>query len=381
MPDPYSTETLAERLAGLELSPVPVWVLDPDAARISWANDPALELWRASSREELYSRHLAGAPKAMKTRLDAAFASVREGKSFWDEWTFYPKGTPIRVKLHFAPLRLDGGSIGILHHVLPRDEGPEPAQLRGVEALTHTSVIVALVDFEGKVVMKNPAAIEAFGREADDWKVWLADPEDAAAMLAKGAAGEVSRRDLVVRTGSGERVHSVELRPVRDAVTGAMMALIHHTDETARLGAEVLAEAQTRLAEDLDRTLSVVEAQRREILTLSAPLLDVANGALAVPIIGPFDAERSADVEARLLPAIAARQCRFVILDMTGAASLDGSGAAFLLRIVRAVRLLGARPILTGIRPALARSLAESGFDAGRLPILRSLADGIRAAR
>lgn len=372
---------MEERLAGLELSPMPVWVLDPEAARIVWANEPALELWRSPSREELCSRAMTGAPKAVKTRLEDALAGIREGKSFWQEWTFYPKGTPTAVKLHFAPIRLDDGSTGILHHVMPRDEGPDPAQLRGLEALTHSSIVVALVDFEGKVVMKNPAASEAFGRTADDWRVWLAEPEEAASMLQTAASGGISRREVAVRTSSGERFHSIEVRPVRDAVTGTMMALIHQTDQTARRGAEAEAEKQARLAAELDRTLALLEEQKREILTLSAPLLEIGARVLAVPIIGMLDAVRSEDVSARLLPAISARQARAVILDLTGAASLDGAGAEHVLRLVQAIRLLGARPILTGIRPALARSLVESGFDAGRLPILRSLSDGIRLAR
>lgn len=379
--EPFDPSSLAERLKGLELSPVPVWVLDPDAFRIRWANDLALDMWRAPSREELLARDFSGGPQAVKTRLAAAVEVIREGGSLWDEWTFFPKGVPVRMKIHFAPVPLGDGRVGVLHHVHPRDEGPDPAALRGIEALSLTSVMIALADFEGNIVMKNPAALEAFGRTADDWKAWLVEPDTAAELLRRAAADEVVRREVAVRTEAGERFHAVEVRSIRDAVTGTMMALIHHTDETARHGAEVEAERQLGIAAELERTLTLVDQQRREILALSAPLLDVGARAVAVPIIGVLDAERSTDVENRLLPAIGARQARVVILDLTGAAALDVVSAERLTRIVGAVRLLGARTILTGIGPALAEALVASGFSAPGTPIVRTLAEGLRLAQ
>ena len=68
-------------------------------------------------------------------------------------------------------------------------------------------------------------------------------------------------------------------------------------------------------------------------------------------------AARSAEIADHLLPAIAARGAARVLIDLTGAGALDAGSAAALIRLTRAVRLLGARPILTGIGPELAREL------------------------
>lgn len=378
--DEFDVAHLDARLKGLELSPVPVWVFDPDAFRIRWANDPALEMWRAVSREELFARDLSGHSQAVRTRLGVAVDTVRAGQSLWDEWTFYPRGVPIRTKVHFAPVPFADGRTGVLQHAYPRDEGPDPVQLRGLEAMQLTSVIVAQVEFDGRVVMKNPAAAGAFGR-GDDWCAWLRERGEAEAMLTLAAAGEVARREVKVATEAGERVHLVEVRPIRDAVTGRMIALIHHTDETARRGAEVEAARHMRLAEELDRTLTLVERQRREILTLSAPLLDIDAHTLAIPLIGPFDAERVADLAARVLPAIGERRVRTVLLDLTGSTAPDAAGAEQLNLIVQAARLLGARTIVTGIRPALALALVAAGVDGREVPFASSLADGLRLAR
>ncbi|WAS99078.1 PAS domain-containing protein [Nannocystis punicea] len=377
----FDAAYLDEQLRGLEHSPVPVWVLDPDPMRIRWANAPALAMWRADSREELLARDFTRGLDAVRTRLGAAVEQVREGGTLWDEWTVYPRGVPVQMKLHFAPIALGDGRIGVLHHVFPRDEGPDPASLRGIQALSLTAVIVAVVEFGGRIVMKNPAAIAAFGRLADDWLAWFVARPDAEAMLAVAADGEVVRRELLVATVTGERLHGVEVRPIRDAVTGEMVALIHHTDETARHGAEVEAARHQRLAEELDRTLTLVERQRREILSLSAPLLDIDEHTLAVPLIGAFDGERAAELEARVLAAIGERRARTVLLDLTGTLTGDAASAERLLRLVRAIRLLGARAILTGIGPALASALAGVGFDGRQTPFARSLADGLQLAR
>ncbi|MCY1062394.1 STAS domain-containing protein [Nannocystis sp. SCPEA4] len=377
----FDAADLEERLKGLELAPVPVWVLDPDALRIRWANDPALAMWRATSREELFQRDFNVGLDAVRTRLMAAVATVREGGTLWDEWALYPRGVPVFVKVHFAPVPLGDGRIGVLQHVYPRDEGLDPGQLRGIQALSLTAVVVAQAEFSGRIVMKNPAAIAAFGRLADDWPAWFVDRREAEAMLAAAAAGEGARGEVKVATEAGERIHLVEVRPIRDAVTGQMMALIQHTDETARHGAEVEAARHQRLAEELDRTLTLVDRQRREILALSAPLLEVDAHVLAVPLIGVFDGERGADLEARVLPAIGERRVQTVLLDLTGSSTRDAGGAGQLMRLVRAIRLLGARTILTGIGPALATALVDAGFDGRETPFARSLADGLRLAR
>lgn len=372
---------LAERLAGLERAIIPAWAIEPSPIRVVWANAAAIELWRAKDLEELLARDFGPLPGGIRTRFYAMIEELRQGRSVAGEWTLYPKGIPIQVTMHSAPIELDDGSLGALQQAIPHKDPVDPAVVRATVALLHTSLMVALADFKGNILIKNPAAVQAFMNAGDNWTQWLSSAKEAAEMLRSAAAGEVVRKEVVARTDSGERWHLVEVRPVRDAVSGSMAALIHHTDETARRGAEEEAEHRRLLAEELDRTLSIVRSQREEILALSAPLLDVGDRTLALPLIGTFDRERSAEIGERLLRAIRERATRAVILDLTGAALLDASSADLLVRLIRAIQLLGARPMITGIRPELARTLASSSFEGAGIPILRSLAEGIRLVR
>lgn len=139
------------------------------------------------------------------------------------------------------------------------------------------------------------------------------------------------------------------------------------------------AERSRALVAELEQKLDIIAQQNAQIYALSAPILDVLEGVLAVPIIGDFSSARASDLTASLLDAVVARRARAVILDVTGISLLDRESAGHLGRLIAAVRLLGAEGIVTGIRPQLAQALAELGQDAIRLRTFRSLSDGLRA--
>lgn len=368
-------------LAGMERAAIPIWVMDLDRRRICWANDRALEMWRAPDRDDLFARDFSGIPQTVQTRFQLCLDVIRQGRAVEDDWTFYPRGVPVTVRLHLSGVTLDDGRLGMLNQAIPREAGPDPALLRGIEALRHTPVMVALVDQRGEILTQNQAAQRAFGVD-EPWAARFCDPELGPALLRAAMTDEVVRREARVRTADGERWHAVEAQPVRDPVTGAMATLIHHTDETLRLGAEREALERGELVEELQRALHLVDEQRRQILSLSTPLLDVGERTLALPIIGALDAERSAEIADHLLPAIVSRGAARVLIDLTGVAragALDAGSAAALIRLTRAVRLLGARPILTGIGPELARELIAAGADFTGVVIRRSLAQGLAA--
>lgn len=65
-----------------------------------------------------------------------------------------------------------------------------------------------------------------------------------------------------------------------------------------------------------------------------------------------------------------------VILDITGVRTIDTHVAEALLRLARAVRLLGAKTVVTGISPEVAQTLV----DLGDLVTLGDLRDGIAHA-
>ena len=367
-------------LAGLEKSAIPVWLLDPDHMRIVWANQAAADLWRATSPEELLARDLKGAPTSVVIRTNAIAARIRMGEVVIEDWTLYPKGVPTPVKLHFEGAPLDDGRIGILNQALPSEAGPNPSLLRGIEALRHVPMIVALVAEHGEILMQNPAALSAFG-DRTAWAAWFGDTEEADRLVRAALGGENVQRSIRFQTLAGERLHSVHALATKDPVSGRPAVLVHHTDETDRALAQAKADEQLALNERLQSTLALVEKQRNDILALSAPILDVGDDTIAMPIIGQIDEVRTQELVERLLTEITQRRAAYVILDMTSAEVSDDLGVDRLVQLIGAVRLLGARPTITGVQPGLATQLATVGFASANATIARTLADGLARRR
>jgi anti-anti-sigma factor len=102
---------------------------------------------------------------------------------------------------------------------------------------------------------------------------------------------------------------------------------------------------------------------RSTIAELSAPLLPVSEGVLVLPLVGRIDAERAERVLEQVLDAVIARQADQLVIDVTGLAAVDARGITYLLKIVRAAALLGARTSIVGVSSTLAHTAAE--FDLG----------------
>jgi rsbT co-antagonist protein RsbR len=111
---------------------------------------------------------------------------------------------------------------------------------------------------------------------------------------------------------------------------------------------------------------------------LSTPILTLWEDVLALPVIGVVDSRRSAEMMERLLDEIVRSQSRFVIIDLTGVEVIDTSTADHFMKLVKAVGLIGARCVLTGIRPAVAQTLVDLDVNFGQLETLRNLKHGLR---
>ncbi|MRG93623.1 PAS domain-containing protein [Polyangium spumosum] len=136
-------------------------------------------------------------------------------------------------------------------------------------------------------------------------------------------------------------------------------------------------EAEARARKLQDEVMSLQEATLR---ALSTPLLPIAEGVVVMPLIGNIDARRAEQVLETLLPGIVENHASIVILDVTGVPVVDAQVANALVQAARAVELLGAEVVLTGIQPAMARTLVDIGIELGRIRTQSTLRGGIAIA-
>lgn len=381
--------SLAERMAAFDRSPIPTWVAALDPLRFMWANVAALELWSAASLESFLARDLSDTSPSTRAQYLEWADSIRSGtvQHIESEWTIYPHGVPRRMLGYISLLEGEAGETMFLHHALPPKDEAKVETLRGAEALRHIRTAVALLGADGELLSLNPAAVRAFGRDRALHE-WFDDPAVVPAILGVLESDE-AHLALVDSTRDGKhRVYALEAHRTCDPATGQPTVLLHLRDETQRLGAERDARDKSRLIVELEVALATVEAQRGRILELSAPILPTSDRTLTVPLIGTLDGERMRSITERLLDAVTTRAIRDVVLDFTGVELADAASVEPVAALVRTLRLVGARTILTGIQPALASLLAETPHDwldgerkGGGTLIFASLADGLDATR
>jgi rsbT co-antagonist protein RsbR len=128
----------------------------------------------------------------------------------------------------------------------------------------------------------------------------------------------------------------------------------------------------------LEAKLETIEMQQAAIRELSTPIIEVWAGVLCLPVVGVVDSQRSAEMTETLLETIVAKQARTAIVDITGIDVMDTKTADHFIKMARAVRLLGAECIVSGINPGIAQTLTHIGVDLTGVRTMRSLRDALQ---
>ena len=137
-------------------------------------------------------------------------------------------------------------------------------------------------------------------------------------------------------------------------------------------------EALERAQAEIDAKLALIEAQRREIRVLSTPVLDVWDDVLAVPLVGTLDHVRTVEITEKLLQRVVETRARWSLIDLTGVDEVDEATADHLVKLARAVTLVGGQCIVTGVSPQAAQTFVSLGQGLGELRCLPNLKEGLR---
>ncbi|MDC0672444.1 STAS domain-containing protein [Nannocystis radixulma] len=152
--------------------------------------------------------------------------------------------------------------------------------------------------------------------------------------------------------------------PVQDGEL-SMMSVALDVTETKRNEIELRAK------------LELIERQQQVIRELSTPIIEVWDGVLTLPIVGLVDTVRTAEIMDNLLQAVTRTRAKYAILDLTGVEVVDTGTASHLIRMIQAMRLLGAEGILTGIHPTIAQTIVSLGVDLSRVAVFGKLRDAL----
>ncbi|MCW8137776.1 MAG: STAS domain-containing protein [Planctomycetota bacterium] len=113
---------------------------------------------------------------------------------------------------------------------------------------------------------------------------------------------------------------------------------------------------------------------------LSTPVIRIFDRVLLLPLVGTIDTARAQQVMETLLTRVAEEQARVVIIDISGVPVVDTKVAEHMIMTTNAVRLLGAKTVVAGISPVVAKTIVQLGISLTALETRGRLQDAITLA-
>jgi rsbT co-antagonist protein RsbR len=126
-----------------------------------------------------------------------------------------------------------------------------------------------------------------------------------------------------------------------------------------------------------ERTVSL---QKIALQELSAPVIPVFEGITIMPLIGTIDTERAKQIMENLLSGVVKHRSEVVLIDITGVPVVDTMVAHHIIQAADAVRLLGAKCMIVGIRPEIAQTIVNLGIDLNQITTKSTLRKGMETA-
>lgn len=237
---------------------------------------------------------------------------------------------------------------------------------------------IGVANFAGTVTYANPAfrAMYGYGEETVGMHVRHTSAPEAQVSVEAGM-------QVVMQQGIW-RGESINLRrdgtrfPVQSSVF-----LIRDGHGIPQAIATINRDISEQKRVEAERTAlhqQVIDAQQAALRELSTPLIPIADDIVIMPLIGTIDSGRAQMVLETLLDGIAYHHAHIVILDVTGVTLVDTQVAQALVRAARAVKLLGAQIVLTGIQPQIAQTLIHLGADLSDIRTQSTLQRGMSYA-
>lgn len=248
------------------------------------------------------------------------------------------------------------------------------AELRAMFAAMRDLVLV--MDGDGRYLKIAETALDLLYRPSEELigrRMHEIMPAEAADFFLENirkalASGGVVSMDYSLPIQGDEVWFSANISPMGK---GRVLLVCRDVTERKRL---------ERVMADSLRQRELLDAQEAALARMSTPLIPISEDVVIMPLIGHLDAARTGFAIEELLAGITARRARVAILDITGVAGVDAEVAAGLVRAARAVMLLGARVVLTGIRPEVAGQLVDLEADLTGIVTAGTLQAGIAYA-
>ncbi|UDN22561.1 PAS domain-containing protein [Aeromonas veronii] len=376
-------DTLDQVLVRLELSP---------EGQILDANPRFLSLM-GYTLDELSGKHygmLLSPDQVQSATHDTFQAALRSGSSQEDELHLLDKpGRDVWIRGACSPVLDDNGQLSRMTLYAMDLTGQKQLTASFEGQLNALSRVMGKVEFslEGTILDANPRFLDIVGYQLEELKGQhhrlLVDPDyaqsaDYLAFWDTLRRGEFLAGEFCRLNKQGQEVWiQGSYNPVLDLNGKPSKIVKFATDITAQVEqhrqlkqAMVEAEEAARVREELHQSLQ----------EMSTPVTPIWDGILLLPLVGIIDSMRTADVMNKSLTKIAETRARVFVLDIAGVATVDTGVANQLIKITKATQFMGCEAIISGVSPAIARTMVELGVSVGDVRTTATLRDAFEIA-
>jgi len=282
------------------------------------------------------------------------------------------------------PLVEDGqvrGFVGVGYDVTDYKLQEQHAKERDIlrQMIDHLPDSMFVKDAEGRYIMGNSRQVYFSGKETLEDIIGLRDidlyPEygdfyyQAEMELIHSGDPIINREEVVIDPDTGGSIALLVTKiPIKDD-DGKPIGIVG-------IGRDVTEWKALQASQEQQR--KIIEQQQQTLRDLSAPIIPITDEIIIMPLIGSVDGERAQIIMRSLLAGISQYDAQFVIIDLTGVPLVDSEVAGYLHRSIQAIKLKGARPIITGITEEIAETVVDLGIDWSGIETWRDLQSGIQ---
>jgi rsbT co-antagonist protein RsbR len=169
-----------------------------------------------------------------------------------------------------------------------------------------------------------------------------------------------------------------------EEVAGVHQALLETNEETISVNQTVAnllhLDAGIICQSFVDKRDQLLHEQSEAVMSMSTPVTEIWDGILLLPIVGIVDSKRSEDIMNAVLECIRTSKAKEFILDISGVGVVDTAVANYLINITKATALMGCRSTISGISPAISKTIVQLGIDVGDINTTSTMMDALASA-
>jgi methyl-accepting chemotaxis protein len=248
---------------------------------------------------------------------------------------------------------------------------------------------MAVIEFQpdGTILHANPAFLSVMGYTEGEivgqhHRLFVSPEETRSAEYANFwqelASGKVKSGQFRRLAKGGKPIWlEANYNPVFDLEGHVERVVKFAIDITEKVESARATEIALRQVREAER---IREEMNRTLEEMSTPVMPIWDGILLLPLIGVVDSSRTDQAVTKTLERINETRARVFLLDISGVPAVDTAVANQLLKISKATQLMGCETVISGLSPAIARTMVELGVEVGEVRTTATLRDAFAIA-